>query len=233
MAINISPGFPNIAPNAADARFDDSTPDTSCPVAKSMSPEARMDTAVSVHTTIVSANTSKIPHIPCRTGSATFELEWTITEEPSPASFENTPRFIPRITACLMPKPTIPPPTAFMPNALLKIDVKIAGTVPMCVTKMTTAPTMYKTTISGTIFSVTAAIRFRPPNTTIPTAAMIKSPVTQVGIPNAEFILLEMELTCVILPIPKEARKQKTENAPARKIPIALQFFFSPKPYRR
>ena len=37
----------------------------------------------------VSAKTSKIPHIPCTTGSLTLELEWTITLEPRPASLEN------------------------------------------------------------------------------------------------------------------------------------------------
>ena len=55
--------------------------------------------AVRVHTTMVSANTSKMPHMPCCTGSFTLEAACTITEEPSPASLEKAPRLKPHVTA--------------------------------------------------------------------------------------------------------------------------------------
>ena len=73
---------------------------------------------------MVSANTSKMPHIPWATGSFTLELEWTMTLEPRPASLENTPRFMPQVTAALTPLPTMPPPTAFMAKAPLKMEAK-------------------------------------------------------------------------------------------------------------
>lgn len=58
-------------------------------------PEVRMASAVIVHMTIVSKKTSKIPHIPWRTGSFTLEAELTMTELPSPASLVKTPRATP------------------------------------------------------------------------------------------------------------------------------------------
>ena len=54
-----------------------------------------MASAVIVHMTIVSKKTSKIPHIPWRTGSFTLEAELTMTELPSPASLVKTPRATP------------------------------------------------------------------------------------------------------------------------------------------
>ena len=94
------------------------------PVFRSTRPLVSTARAVRVQTTRVSANTSKIPHMPCITGSRTLELEWTITLEPRPASLENTPRFMPQVTASLTPLPTMPPPTAFMAKAPLKIEAK-------------------------------------------------------------------------------------------------------------
>lgn len=55
-----------------------------------------------VQTTKVSAKTSKMPHMPCFTGSLTLELEWTMTEEPRPASLEKTPRLKPWVMTVLM-----------------------------------------------------------------------------------------------------------------------------------
>ena len=75
----------------------------SLPVWRSNRPEERIVNAVSEQTTIVSVNTLKIPHIPWLTGSLTLELQCTITEEPRPASLENTPRFMPISIAILTP----------------------------------------------------------------------------------------------------------------------------------
>ena len=71
--------------------------------------EVRAIKAVIVQTTIVSKNTSKIPHIPCLTGSFTLEEECTITEEPRPASFEKTPRLQPCTTTSFRAAPVTPP----------------------------------------------------------------------------------------------------------------------------
>ena len=69
------------------------------PVSRSTKPEVSTTSAVRVHTTMVSANTSKMPHMPCCTGSFTLEAACTITEEPSPASLEKAPRLKPQVTA--------------------------------------------------------------------------------------------------------------------------------------
>ena len=99
--------------------------------------------------------------------------------------------------------------------------------------KMTMEPIMYRITIKGTIFSVTEAMRFRPPSTTSPVRITMTIPVTQVGMPKAVFILPEMELIWVMLPMPKEARKQNTENSTASTMPMVLQPFLAPRPSRR
>ena len=87
--------------------------------------------------------------------------------------------------------------------------------------------------MKGTIFSVTVAMRFSPPTMTSPHKISSTMPLTQVGTPNTASILPEMELTWVMLPMPKEARKQNTEKAAARIAPIRLQPFFAPRPSRR
>ena len=77
--------------------------------------------------------------------------------------------------------------------------------------------------IKGTSFSVTAAMRFNPP--TMTSAPMITStmPVTVAGMEKAEVMLAAMELTWLMLPIPKEASRQKAENSTASTAPICLQ----------
>ena len=92
---------------------------------------------------------------------------------------------------------------------------------------------MYKITMKGTIFSVTEAMRFRPPTITRPASIKMAMPVTQVGTWNTASMLPEMELTWVMLPMPKEARKQNTENSAASTLPMVLQPFFAPRPSRR
>lgn len=108
MATKAPPNQPKFMVNTVLTRFAlvSSTPAysvTAMPVSRSTRPEDRTVKAVRVHTTMVSAKTSKMPHMPCLTGSRTLELECTITEEPRPASLENTPRFMPCSMASLMP----------------------------------------------------------------------------------------------------------------------------------
>ena len=63
---------------------------------------------VRVQTTMVSAKTSKMPKKPCFTGSRSEVEAWAIGAEPSPASFENTPRRRPQLRQArtLMPAQT-------------------------------------------------------------------------------------------------------------------------------
>ena len=86
MAMNFSPAAPNTVAKAAAHR--------AVPLYAqegAQTPEVRMASAVTVQHTSVSANTSKMPHMPCSTGSFTSASQWTITEVPSPASLEKTP----------------------------------------------------------------------------------------------------------------------------------------------
>ena len=62
-----------------------------------------MTSAVTVHITIVSKNTSNTAHMPCSHGSFASAAVCTMTDEPSPASLENTPRDTPVRMARAMP----------------------------------------------------------------------------------------------------------------------------------
>ena len=84
--------------------------------------------------------------------------------------------------------------------------------------------------MSGTSFSVTAATRFRPPMTMSAVTTMRARPVTMVGTPKAAFILPAMELSWLMLPMPKDARMQKQANSTASTLPNCLQPFFAPRP---
>ena len=88
-------------------------------------------------------------------------------------------------------------------------------------------------TIRGTSFSVMEATRFRPPRITAPTATSRKMPVAMVGMPKAVWTLETMEFTWLMLPMPKEASRQKKENRAASTAPMVLQPFFAPRPSRR
>ena len=87
----------------------------------------RITSAVKVQITNVSKNTSKMPQSPCFTGSRVSEAECAITEEPSPASFEKTPRARPFLIICEKAKPPTPPATALEENALVNIRRQGSG----------------------------------------------------------------------------------------------------------
>ena len=92
---------------------------------------------------------------------------------------------------------------------------------------------MYMIAITGTIFSVTAATRFRPPRMTRADRSTSATPVTTFGMLNAELILPAMELIWLMLPIPKDASTQKQENSTASTRPSVLQPFLAPRPSAR
>ena len=76
------------------------------------------------------------------TGSLTLELEWTMTEEPRPASLENTPRFMPQVTASFTVAPMTPPTAARPVKAHLKMMPKAGMILEAFMATMTTAPIM-------------------------------------------------------------------------------------------
>ena len=98
-AIKPLPALPNTVEKASETSAVLAESEIISPVLRSTTPLDRIANAVREHTTMVSAKTSKMPHMPCMTGSRILEAEWTMTEEPRPASLENTPRFIPQVTA--------------------------------------------------------------------------------------------------------------------------------------
>ena len=132
------PNVPRFEENALSAVAESDAP-TNSPAAFlapknepfSYAPEpilvVRITSAVKVHITKVSKKTSKMPQSPCFTGSRVSEAEWAITEEPSPASLEKTPRASPFLIICEKAKPPTPPATAFEENALVNIRRKVSG----------------------------------------------------------------------------------------------------------
>lgn len=90
-------------------------------------PQVKITSAVIVHTTIVSAKTSKIPHMPCFTALGSSEAACAKTELPSPASFEKTPLATPVRTAWKREYPATPPKADRKENASEKIRLMAAG----------------------------------------------------------------------------------------------------------
>ena len=130
----------------------------------------------------------------------------------------------------MIPPPTIPPPTAGSANAPLKIATKAGPIFPAFTTTTAIAPTIYATAMNGTSFSVTAATRFNPPRIMKPAKNINTIPVAAGATLNAAFMLLAIELIWLMLPIPNEARIQKTANNTASTFPIVLQPFLAPRP---
>ena len=75
IATKLPASVPRPSDNASLTREAPVTEVSTSPVSKSMRPEQSTVKAVRVQTTIVSKNTSKIPHIPCAIGSFTLEAE--------------------------------------------------------------------------------------------------------------------------------------------------------------
>ena len=90
-----------------------------------------MQSAVIVQIMIVSMKTESIAHIPCVWCLSALEFALIITEEPRPASFENTPRFTPHFIASSITIPTVPPPTALNEKASVKMRANTEGTFSM------------------------------------------------------------------------------------------------------
>ena len=106
----------------------------------------------------------------------------------------------------------------------MNMEAKTCGTTDALERITTRAPMIYKSAIKGTSFSETLATLFKPPRIT--KAAIITStiPVTQAGTLNALVIFPAMELTWLMFPMPKLAKRQKRQKRKARTQPI----FFMP-----
>ena len=74
-AMSLDPSAPNTASKACPTSALPAAPAAMRPVSRSTKPEVSTTSAVRVHTTMVSANPSKMPHMPCFTGSLTFDAE--------------------------------------------------------------------------------------------------------------------------------------------------------------
>ena len=108
-------------------------------------------------------------------------------------------------------------------KAVAKILPK-AGPILLAWPKITTrAKIMYKMLMTGTSFSATAPMRLMPPKRITPISAAIATPNTKFSsfrspsaagmkASMASFREPTMELTCDILPMPKEAMAAKTQN---------------------
>ena len=69
-----------------------------------------------------------------RTGFFVCAAAATIGALPSPDSFENSPRAMPKRIACMIPAPRKPPTAAWPVNALETMRLSVAGSRSMCIT---------------------------------------------------------------------------------------------------
>jgi len=106
------------------------------------SPETNIDKAVIEQITIVSANTSKTPQSPWRTGWSVVAAACAIGALPRPASFVNTPRATPYFIESIKVAPIKPPTAAWPVNALLNIKPKASGIWDTFVKIITKPPTI-------------------------------------------------------------------------------------------
>ena len=110
------PGRP-IVPNALIARTEPGSPVSHVPV-------TRMTIALNVQMIIVHINTSKIPNIPCLTGSFVFAWACRMLALPFPPSFEYTPLEQPFLIVAASAAPANPPVAAVPVNAFVKTEIR-------------------------------------------------------------------------------------------------------------
>ena len=122
-----------------------------------------MTSAVSVHITIVSTNTSNMPKKPCFTGFLVSAQACAIEPVPRPASFEKIPLETP-FFMLIKKLPTAPPVTADGLNAPSIMAPNTPGIALKLTITTPSASRIYITAINGTSFSVTWPIRLIPPS---------------------------------------------------------------------
>ena len=73
--------------------------------------------------------------------------------------------------------------------------------------------------MTGTTFSVNAAIRPTPPRKMKPAITAQITPMTTWGVPNAVLNATLIELACTMLPVKPSAKMIASEKKPARNLP--------------
>ena len=84
-------------------------------------------------------NVPSMAMMPWRTGLFVVAAAWAMAAEPSPDSFENTPRATPKRIAAATAAPANPPVAAAGVNAWVKMRLMAAGTSAMLMMMMSSA----------------------------------------------------------------------------------------------
>ena len=136
-----------------------------------------------------------------------------------PASLEKRPRATPKRMASRTVMPATPPAIACGSKASTKICAKAWPRLRKFAKMTTSEPRIYSTAITGTIFSVTEAMRFLPPRKITAAIAATTMPTAMPGTPNAFRNESLMELHCTMLPMKPSASVMATAKKPARNLP--------------
>ena len=124
-----------LCPNAAELMAPSDIMGSAC-----HSPEVMITRPVMVHMTMVSKNTSKVPHRPWRAGWSVSAEACAMGAEPMPASWVNTPRDMPTRHAYMTVAPKKPPVAAVPVKASRKIWAIAAGISAAFTTSTAAAP---------------------------------------------------------------------------------------------
>ena len=115
----------------------------------------------------------------------------------------------------------------------MKIATNAAPIFAPCAMMITSVPRMYATAMKGTISSVTDATLLSPPKIINAASTVSTPPVIAGGILNAACMLLAIEFTWLMFPIPNEASIQNSENNTASTVPRPFKPFLLPRPSLR
>ena len=164
------------------------------PSPKSSVPASRMIAAVQVQTTSVSAKTPSACTKPCFTGCETSAVAAAFGADPSPASFEKSPRRTPCITAT----PTPPPATSRRPKASETISPSTRGSSPRCVTATHAASARNPSAMNGTRTAETRETRRTPPKKTASASAASTAAVAHAAAPVRSPRMPQIALLCTM-----------------------------------
>ena len=159
-----------------------------------------MTRPVQVTTMIVSMKVWVMETRPWRTGWVVCAAAAAMAAEPMPDSLEKMPRATPYWIAMMRAEPVNPPTAAVPVNASVKMRASAAGIAPTLAMRMYSAPSTY-----STITMRVATVRMRP--VIHGSSCIVRSTFSAI------------ELPCVMLPMPKEARNANTAKLRARTFP--------------
>jgi len=156
---------------------------------------------------------------PWRTGWVVCAAAAAMAAEPMPDSLEKMPRATPYWIAMIRAEPVNPPTAAVPVNASVKMRASAAGIAPTLAMRMYSAPSTYSTIMTGTRPAVTRPIERMPPTSTMRVATVRMRPVIHGSSCIVRSTFSAIELPCVMLPMPKEARNANTAKLRARTFP--------------